>query len=352
MAVREILEMEGYAVLTATDGLQGLEVMEEARPDIIVADVMMPKMDGYAFYQAVRARPEWVLIPFIFLTAKTDKRDVLKGRELGAEDYLTKPFDPQELIVAVRARLTRAEVVRQASGAEFDRLKQQIVTLLSHELRTPVNYVVGYTDLAREGLESASPEELEIFLNGIKAGAGRLSGLVEDLLFAVRLDTGRAEQEYQMLARIHRNLGEIVEATLLARKAQAGEFGVALEMEIAPHLPPVQLCRPFFEEALGRVVDNAIKFSRHKGQRVTVHVQAVESRVEIAVTDEGVGISAANIPHLFERFRQFDRERMEQQGIGMGLAIARDLVRLHGGDIIVESGLGRGSTFTIWIPVA
>ncbi|RLC85875.1 MAG: hypothetical protein DRI79_10805, partial [Chloroflexi bacterium] len=155
-AIRDILETAGYIVSTAPDGVQALQVMEKIRPDLIVADIMMPRMDGYTLYEAVRARPEWVPIPFIFLTAKTEKEEMLKGKGLGAEDYITKPFDAQELLVVVRARLKRAQAIREVTEAEFDQLKQQIITVLSHELRTPLTYVRTYTELALEEISSLS----------------------------------------------------------------------------------------------------------------------------------------------------------------------------------------------------
>ena len=108
-AVQDILEIEGYIALTATNGVKALQVMEEIRPDLIVADILMPQMNGYALYEAVRARPEWASIPFIFLTAKAEREDVSKGKELGVEDYIIKPFEPQELLRVVRARLEHSE---------------------------------------------------------------------------------------------------------------------------------------------------------------------------------------------------------------------------------------------------
>ncbi|MFQ6101556.1 MAG: response regulator [Anaerolineae bacterium] len=350
-AIQDILEEEGYAVLTATDGLQALQRMEESRPDLIVADIMMPRMDGLALYKEIRARPEWVPIPFIFLTAKAERADVLKGKELGAEDYLTKPFDPQELVVAIRARLGRAQAIREATAAEFDQLKQQIITVLGHELRTPLTYVQGYTDLALEDASSISSGALQELLHGVKQGSDRLSRLVENFLLLIRIDTGQTAEEYRLLAQIHHDLGEIVERTVRQSKDQAAACGVALEAKVAPNLPPVQLCEPFFADALRRLVDNGIKFSRGEGKRVTVSVQATDEWVEVAVKDEGVGIPAEKIPHLFERFRQIGRGQMEQQGTGLGLAIAQDLTHLHGGEITVESEPGEGSVFTIRLPV-
>jgi len=350
-AIRGILEAEGYAVLTAGDGEEALQVIERARPDLILADIMMPRMDGYALYKAVRARPGWVTIPFIFLTAKAEREEVLKGKALGVEDYITKPFDAEELVVAVRARLSRAEAIREATEVELDRLKRQIATILGHELRTPLTYVSGYTELALEDLETLSPDQLQEFLQGIKRGADRLTRLVNDLLLLVRLDTGQTAEEFQMLVEVRSDLGALVERTVRQYEPRARREGVVLEAQVERDLPPVRLCEPLFADALGRLIDNGIKFSLGEEKRVTVTARAREGRVEVAVADRGVGIPPEDLPYLFERFRQIERERLEQQGVGLGLAIARALILLHEGDIEVESTPGEGSTFTIWLPV-
>ncbi len=352
-AIRGILEMEDYTVSTAVDGVQALEVMEEIHPDLIVADIMMPRMDGYDLYRAIRAQPEWTAIPFIFLTAKAGKEDILRGKEMGAEDYLTKPFvDPQELTVAIRARLERARAIREATEVEFAQLKQQIINTLGHELRTPLTYVCGYTDLAMADVSSLSPDNLYEFLQGIRQGADRLVRLVEDFLLLVQIDTGRTMEEFDFLTYTRRDLGTIVERVVYQYEAQATSCGMTLEVKTTPDLPPVRLCENFFVNILGRLVDNAIKFSQGKGERVAITVQATDGWVEVTVQDEGVGIPAEEMLHLFERFRQIGREEMEQQGIGLGLAIAQELTRLHGGEITVESKVGEGSTFIIRLPVA
>ncbi len=350
--IQDVLEVEGYTVFTATDGMKALQIMEEVRPDLIVADIMMPRMDGYALYEAIRAQPEWLTIPFIFLTAKAEKEDVLKGKDLGAEDYITKPFEHQELLIVVRARLGRARAIREATEAEFDQLKQQIVTALSHEMRTPLTYVRGYTELALDDVSSLAPDALQEFLSGIKRGADRLTLLVEDFLLLIRLDTGQAEDEFRTLSSVHHNLDVILERTARQHEEQAKALGVTLETIVEPDLLPVRLCEPLFIDALGRLIENGVKFSRGKGKRVTVNARAVDDSVEVAVADEGVGVPHSDIPHLFERFRQIGRDKMEQQGVGLGLAIARELIRLHGGEITVESELGVGSTLTIRLPVA
>jgi signal transduction histidine kinase len=349
-AVQLTLEAEGYAVLAVNDGLQALQAMEEKTPDVVVADIMMPNMDGYDLYRAVRARPEWMSIPFIFLTARTQRADVIKGKALGVEDYLTKPVDPEELLVTVRARLARAQAIQASAEARLDEVKQQIVTVLGHEMRTPLTYIRGYTELALEDIPSSSPELLEEFLQSISQGADRLTRLADDFLTLIRLDSGQTETEFLQLVEACRDLDAIVKRTVNQYEPQAAAKGVTLNCLTKPNLPPVQLCKPLFVNALGRLVDNAIKFSSGEGKHVAVDAQEVQGWIEISVVDEGPGIPPDEIPHLFERFRQIDREKMEQQGVGLGLSVAQGVIRLHGGEITVKSTVGKGSTFTIKLP--
>jgi two-component system sensor histidine kinase/response regulator len=349
--IQAILEAEGYCVVTAVHGAQALDVLEKVRPDLIVADIMMPQMDGYAFYEAVRSQPTWTMIPFVFLTAKATKNDILKGKALGVEDYLTKPFDADELVVTVRARLRRNEAIQTAAKAEFDQLKQQIAAVLGHELRTPLTYVKGYAGVALESIASLSPKELEECLSQIRSGADRLAQRVNDLLLLVQLDTGQAARDFATVAEVSQKLDAIVAQTIREFEERAAACGLTLERRVDPNLPPVQLSAPLFVDALGRLIDNAIKFSHGRGKQVTVGAWATRGWVEVAVSDEGVGIASEDIPHLFQRFWQIDRERREQQGLGLGLSIAQELIRLHAGNITVKSILGGGSTFTILLPM-
>ena len=352
LAIRDILEVEGYSVLTAMDGIEALKMMEEVTPDLIVADIMMPRMNGYELFEAVRERPAWVPIPFIFLTAKAEKEDRLKGKAMGAEDYITKPFDPEELVIAVRAKLGRSQAIRVASEREFEDLKQQIITLLSHELRTPLTSVYGYTELALEEAAGMPTPEFQNFLLGIKKGADRLTNLVEDLLLLVRLDTGHVKKEFELLGSVEENLSEIITRATLNHQAIANSKGLKLELDIPEQLPPVRIYEAFVIEILSRLIDNAIKFSRDQGSQITISAQVENGNIAIAVQDEGIGIPESKMNRLFESFGQLDRSKMEQQGGGLGLVIVKGLANLMHGDITVESTVGEGSTFTLTLPVA
>ena len=220
------------------------------------------------------------------------------------------------------------------------------------------------------GLEPVTLKLMEEMLAGNRRALARLMSMVEDdgdevhaLLAAIHPYTGKAHiigvtgapgtgksTLVNELAQVYDDWGGMIEATACAYKRQAAASNVTLQVRIPAKLPPVQLCELFFVDALGRLVDNGIKFSA--GNPVTVSAQVVGGWVEVAVQDEGVGISAADMPHLFERFRQFGREEMEQQGRGLGLAIAQELIHLHGGEIVAASNPGVGSTFTIRLPLA
>ena len=348
-AIQGILEEEDYTVYTAPDGAKALEQMEKVHPNLVIADIMMPRMDGHELYKAIRDQPKWVTTPFIFLTAKAEKGDIILGKSLGAEDYLTKPFDPQELVVAVASRLKRAKVIQDASEEKFDTIKKQIANVLGHELRTPLTYVRGYTELALE--TESSTDELQDFLHGIKRGADRLNRLVEDLMLMVQIDTGRTASEFHDLAQLHPDLEAVLIATIQRHKRQAAAQNVTLELTVEPNLPSVLLCPPIFMNALSRLTSNAIKFSRGEKKLVTIIARATSDQVEIAVSDEGIGIAVHELPLLFKRFTQIRREEMEQQGTGLGLALSKELIQLHRGEITVESTAGKGSTFTIRLPI-
>ena len=351
-AMQEILETDGFEVLTAGDGLAALDLMQETCPDLILSDIMMPQMDGYEFYKKVRENPEWVRIPFIFLTAKGDRDDILKGKALGVEDYLTKPFDTQELLVAIHSRLKRAHDLQTVTATEFDQLKRQLIDILSHELRTPLTYISGYTELALDDVASLTPETIQEFLMGIKRGADRLNRLTEDFLMVVQIDTGRAEKDFEDFARIHHDLGKIINRVTQYYQIITHEKNIVFVVAVDLDLPPVKLHEGFFSNALKRLIDNGIKFSPQDSPYIEIRTATSPQWIQISVTDHGVGIAKEDVEHIFQRFQQINRQKMEQQGTGQGLYIAQSLIQLHGGKITVDSRPDEGSTFTIQLPIA
>ena len=362
--VRDMLELAGYRVLTACHGREALQVLEtHPQPDLIISDVMMPRMNGYEFYEAVRARPEWVAIPFIFLTALGEKSDVRLGKQLGADDYIVKPFDEEDLLVAVTAKLRRSAQLQAAQDQQVSSLKHSILTMLNHEFRTPLTLVTSYTEMISESGGKTDTAEFEEFLRGIRKGSDRLRRLVEDFIFLVELESGEARKVYEWRRTLVTDLRALIEAAVAPYRSIAASRGLGLVVDVPQGLPPLLADVEYLEDAVRRLLDNACKFSQQGVIRVTAGLrQAVPTGAgeaegqrdwgSIAVSDQGIGIAAEELPRIFEAFYQSNREKLEQQGSGSGLAIVKGIVEMHGGQVEVESQPGVGSTFTIVLPVA
>lgn len=344
----DVLELAGYDLRVAHNGREALAAIGERVPDVIVSDIMMPEMDGYELFNEIRSNPDWLSIPFIFLTAKGQKSDIRLGKAMGAEDYLVKPFDWEDLLVAVKARLARAQALKQVSQMELSALKNRILNTLSHEFRTPLTYITGYTDLLQE--QDLAPEQLRRFLTRLQSGSARLSRLVEDFLFLVSLQVGEAHAAYMLQRDLFTDWQALVERVLAIHANKAASNRVTLSGSVAPDLPPLVVHSGYIQDAVSRLVDNAIKFTRNGPGEVQVSISEKDGGVLIQVSDQGIGISEANLPTIFQMFHQIDRETYEQQGSGVGLAISKGVVDLHGGEISVVSQPSKGSTFSIWLP--
>jgi signal transduction histidine kinase len=310
---------------------------------------MMPEMDGFEFLEQVRRQPRWAAVPFIFLTARGQRPDIRAGKQLGADDYLVKSVDPEDLLVAVRARLDRALTIQQQSRREMDDLKRNLLSMLSHEFRTPLTHITGYVDLIQEGEWSA--EDVQKFLARIKGGSNRLNRLVEDILLLVRFETGDARQDYLMDKGPFNNWPGLIARVFDLLHEAAAARQVMLLREIEPNLPPLEVHEGYLEDAIARLVDNSIKFSKQSEGHVWVSVAADDDRVRCTVKDDGMGISADEVGRIFDRFHQINRRQIEQQGAGIGLAIVKNIVDLHRGEVACTSAEGAGSEFTLWLPL-
>ena len=349
--IRELLELTDYRVVPASNGVEALELLDRFRPDLIVSDIMMPEMDGYEFHSKVRERVELLTIPFIFLTARGEKVDIRRGKSEGADDYITKPFDDEDLLVAIGAKLTRWKVLREKQDEEIAGLKHKILLTLSHEFRTPLTYIINYAEILDMKDEDLTSEDFSEFMQGIRRGAIRLNTLVEDFLALVELQTGEAVQAYFY----RRVLLEDPVAWLRIQakhvEAKAKEANLEMAIDVPEDLPPFVVDEAYFSNALHRLLDNAIKFSDEKSEKVSFSARVENDEIVILLEDEGVGIPEEELGDLFNIFHQIDRAKIEQQGTGSGLAIARGIVEIHGGRIEAESKLGIGSIFKVYLPI-
>ncbi len=348
--LKDLLESAGYRVEIAENGSEALDLLENMKPDLIISDIMMPRLDGYEFKARVRDKPELIGVPFIFLTAKGGRDDIRLGKDLGVDDYITKPFDEEDLLVAVRSKLSRWSDLKRVQDEQIAGIKQNILLTMSHEFRTPLSYILNYAEMLDESYETIAPEDFRLFMKGIQKGAARLNRLVEDFILLVEVETGGAEKAYKIRRTEVPDMGAWLRVTCRRFEENASAKGLNLILDIPDQLPSLVVDEFYLANAIGRIVENAIKFSKSSSEWVRVMVNVTDKALRISVQDQGIGIPEDEMDSLFNVFHQIDRAKYEQQGIGSGLAICQRIVLIHGGSVSVESENGVGSVITIELP--
>jgi two-component system sensor histidine kinase/response regulator len=351
--IRIILEIDGYEVYTAENGLEALEILRSApvTPDLILSDIMMPHMNGTELLEVVRHEARWLSIPFIFLTARGEKADIHLAKEMGVEDYIVKPYDPVDLLIAIRSRLRRKEEIEALHNGAMTQMKRNILTILNHEFRTPLTFVVAYADM----LNTPAPQQLGdsemlSFLKGISSGADRLRSLIENFILLVELETGEARETFEWRKQPISDLQSLLEGVRAQVFEQEGVYH-ACEVHIADDMLPFLADEDYLKRAVVHLLNNAIKFSPAE-QPVRLIASSEGDSVYIRVQDGGRGIPPEEMEQIWSSFYQVNRAFYEDQGAGSGLAIVRRVAELHGGEVLVESEVGVGSSFTMRLPAA
>lgn len=344
-------------VLTASNGREALKVMNlsPSQPHLIVSDIMMPEMDGYQFLDEVQKNGNWSRIPFIFLTAQGSNQEINRGR-LKVDRYIPKPFNTTQLLDLIKAQLDRSRQIDDNINRVTENLKRDILQVLNHEMRTPLTYVTAYYEMLEESVTRLSNhEDMQGYLHGIQAGCVRLTKLVEDFIQVMELRTNEAKVHYQANAKPIPNVRDLIQEAIQNNQKSAYQQGVQLHYEMNLDLPTIYGDWVSLVNVLNRLLDNAIKFTahNHKTSPGNVHISTRVSNQElhICIEDDGVGFPQHLRSKIFDLFVQYNRNRMEQQGAGVGLTIVKGIIELHNGRIEVESQEDLGSKFTVILPI-
>lgn len=353
IGIRDILEMYDYEVMIAHDGRQALEVLNGMEPpDLIVSDIMMPHMDGIEFLKEVRKEPVWVRIPFIFLTAKGEKRDIQRGKSMGVDDYITKPFNPEDLTIAVKSRLERQEALNKDSDTRkesaVEEVKRQLVTMLNHEMRTPLTLIVAYADMLKEfDTTGMSNEEVMTFLKGVNSGAERIRRLIENFILVVELENGDAQNTLAWRSQKVENLDMVIKMAH-DQILQDEHAHRVCNLHLPDDIPTIKADMTYLQVIIRELIDNAVKFSEDP---VDLYVSQEDNHVCIKVVDQGRGIPKDEQEKIWKKFYQINREKNEDQGSGSGLTLIKGLAEIQGGYVDLESEEGVGSTFYVFMPI-
>ncbi len=337
-----LLKAAEYDVVMAADGVEGLARAEAHSPDLVLCDVMMPRMDGLEVLRHLQARESLSTVPFIFLTAKSEGDDIRRGMALGADDYLTKPFKARDLFKAIEIRLVRFESIQHEQERRFAQLQQSISQVIPHELRTPLTAIEGYSSLLMDEWAHLDAEATTDMLGAVVKATQRLKRLVERNALFAKLTSGSyadaPPQDAAPVASIFRDRAR--------QRAAAHDRTADLMLEVESAALPVD---PDLLRALvGEIVDNAFKFS-DAGTPVRVMGRVSPDAYVLTVTDQGRGLSASQIKDIYA-YRQFDRDRYEQQGVGLGLALCQHIGDVAGGRVAFGSTPGAGTTVRVALP--
>jgi signal transduction histidine kinase len=334
----------------ATDGLTALARIRRRSPDLVIADVMMPRLDGFGLIRALRDDPATAQVPVMLLSARAGEEASTEGLRAGADDYVIKPFSARELLARVESRLTQARLRaaerRGRDAAErANQARDEFFAMLSHELRTPLMAVLGWTALLRGN--RLGPEDTEYAVNIIERNARTQRRMVDDLLDVSRIVTGRLRIDVRPI----QSLAPVIAMVVDSFRPVAHGKGLTVVTALDYATGPLRADPERLQQVAWNLLSNAIHFTP-PGGTIEVGCANEESQVVLRVRDTGRGISPDAVPHIFERYWQAGSNHPRRQGLGLGLAIAHRIVELHTGSIEAASdGEGRGSLFTVRLPI-
>ncbi|MBD2498067.1 response regulator [Nostoc sp. FACHB-280] len=343
----DLLYAENFNVITAENGYFGLQLAQTEIPDLVICDVMMPEIDGYEVLKELRQNPKTAIIPFIFLTAKSEKTDFRKGMDLGADDYIVKPFSRTELLTAIACRLEKQTAIYQQTQEKLDKLRTSITLSLPHELRTPLNGILGFSQILMEEselLDAASIKEMAEFIH---QSSQRLFHLIQKFLLYAELEIIATDP--QRVCEVKKQSTEFPTPELTnligTRVKNAGREN-DMQIDLSPSVVNISLSK--MTRIIEELLDNALKFSV-SGTPIKITAKTINNTFSVSFSDRGRGMSREQIAEL-GAYRQFERKLHEQQGSGLGLIIAKKLAELHGGTLKIDSKPHEYTVVTVTLP--
>ncbi|HEY1717767.1 MAG TPA: hybrid sensor histidine kinase/response regulator [Verrucomicrobiae bacterium] len=351
--LREMIQMalkqRGFEVVEAANGTDGIEKARKELPDLILCDVNMGKVGGYLTLASLRNEAPTAAIPFILMTGLADNAGMRHGMELGADDYLPKPFTTDALYAAVEARLKKSQTVRDEAERKLVHLRDHISLMMPHEMRTPLNGIISNAELLATSAATLKPSEIAEMGQEIHKSSERLQRLIENFLIYAQLELIAADPKNVNALRV----GKTEHSAPFVQKhadAQAAQAGRPDDLTVEAVDVSVPMAEEYLTKITDELVQNAFKFSE-PGTPVRVTLSESPNVVIFSVSDRGRGFSTEQITRI-GAYMQFDRKMHEQQGQGLGLTIAKRLVELHGGTFSIEGEKGAGATVTAKLPKA
>ncbi|MBD1998539.1 response regulator [Leptolyngbya sp. FACHB-541] len=353
--ISELLELEGFQITSAENGLAGLQMAKELLPDLIVCDVMMPELDGHGVLSQLRQEPATALIPFIFLTARNTVEDFRQGMKLGADDYIVKPFKRTDLLDAIATRLTKQNLIVQlqqkiATLNQSNLEKDDFLNTASHELRNPATNILMAIQMLKK---APTKERLQRYLEVLQAESNRELELIDDLLDLQRLETDSHPANVETI-----KLQDWVPAVAEPFQVRTQARQQTLQINVPPYLPTVTVDSANLKRMLAELLNNACKYTAPSGKialevyRAPQASATLNSSLIMLVISNEADIPDIALPRLFDKFyRVPNADRWQQGGSGLGLTLVKKIVERLDGNIEVTSEAG-WAQFTVQFPTS
>jgi signal transduction histidine kinase len=342
------LRASGFEAFSAKNGGDGIELARTTLPDLIICDIKMELVNGYQMLTAIRNDSVTATTPFILMTSNPDREGLRQGMELGADDYLSKPFSPAELVSAVNARLKKHRLMVEKAEVKLQALRSRMSTAIPHELRTPLNGILGFADIMRKDYKNLQPQDIAKMSERIYRNGKRLLRLVENYLIYAQVDSQHIDKHQQELLLLSSSDAMTTIEELAREKALENNRVNDLDLHCVPG--SVAISAQYFAKIVEEIGDNAFRYST-KGTPVYFGTVTEDNSLLMMVIDRGRGMTAEQIENI-GAYVQFNRKVYEQQGSGLGLTVAKQLIEMHGGSLSIQSEVDHGTTVTVRLPLA
>jgi signal transduction histidine kinase len=347
--ISTMLRHSGYSVLEAEDGDQGVEIVQNQKVDLIISDVMMAKLNGFAMIDKLRMDPATSTIPFIFMTGLADRESRRRGMALGADDFLVKPFTGSELLTAIETRLAKHKEMMMEAEKKLEQLRSSITLSLPHEICTPLASILGFAEIISDESSGLPATEIAGFGKMIQRAGKRLQRLLENFTIYAQVEVAKGDPNQVEALRTTR-LSNSAELLRNICKAKAASYQRESDLTLDLSDSPVAMSAQFLQKVCEELLDNAFKFSE-AGKEIIVRSKSSKNTFSLIFEDRGRGMTSYQLANM-GAYVQFDRIFHEQQGAGLGLIIAKRLVEIHGGSIDFVATAGGGLTARVSLPVS
>lgn len=363
-----LLQSKGYEVAPASSGAIALEMAQTQTPDLILLDIQMPEMDGFKVCKLLKENPLTKDIPVIFLTAFVETEDIVRGFELGAVDYISKPFNSSELIARVNTHISlkkATDVINESNKKlqianenleavntelkNANSMKNRMLSMVAHDLKNPLGGIQGLVSFLISDDRLTKYADIVESLDLMQKSSTSMLDLVKEILDSAALEIGRIQLNTDVVS-----IEDLVQAAVWQNKPNAEMKDQQLlltSIDTANNYFMTKADSKRLSQVFDNLISNAIKYSPFS-KPIEVTIESFETSIKVSVADHGPGVSDEDKEKMFGYFQRLSAQPTGgESSSGIGLSIVKQIVELHKGNVWVESELGKGSTFIVTLPV-